>query len=133
MSCPNCKAPLELWDAPQGEVKVCPACGWNESDSVRARLVIAGVLFAMVGVAGFWLGSQRVTLSDLSQQKAHDISYRVFGVCFEEVAIVGQKRASVICEKVADTAREEIFTAGVQPEEDAVRRAKEMARKAGKQ
>ena len=126
-NCPKCGS-LKLYYQTSRTHHACYDCEWEEDSErdERTFVTIIVVIFLMVGLASFWIGRQTITLSDLSQQRAMDISSHIYGVCAEMAR-------KAVCEKVRDVVQKEIFASGVEREEDVVRRAKEIARKAGKQ
>ena len=104
----------------------------------RDFFTIAGVMLVAVALIGFWMGRQTITLSDLSQQRARDISVAVYQECDrnfsrDAMGLSAIAQASNRCHNVADVALEEMYAAGVSPVDEVMERAKEMARKAGKQ
>ena len=119
-NCPKCGS-NKLYDKTSTSLQVCWACEWEENPD-RSLCIIVAILLVTVGLIGFWIGRQTITLSDLSQQRAMDISSRVYGVCME-------RATDAVCKQVRDVVQKEIFAAGVELEEDVVRRAKEMARR----
>ena len=100
----------------------------------RELYVITVVLLLAVGVIGFWMGRQAITLSDLSQQRAREISVAVFQECRDNFGAdaVGEDdwlRMNARCANIADLAKKEIYAAGVEAEDRVLEQAKEIARK----
>ena len=124
--CPKCGGDL-LYDKTSSTYLACYDCEW-EADSERSERTFVTVIvaiFLMIGLAFFLIGRQTITVSDLSQQRAMDISSRVYGVCME-------RATDAVCKQVRDVVQKEIFAAGVEKEDEVVRRAKEIAKKVGK-
>ena len=110
------------------------------TEHTRDIWIIVAVLLVTVALVSFSMGRQTM-LSDLSQQRARDVSLAIVQKCDEkfvtplEEAKVGQPlilQASTRCSAIWDTAREEIYAAGVSPIDEVMERAKQMAREAEK-
>lgn len=107
----------------------------DEKASPRYPYYIVSILLLMVGLVGLGLGRQTITLSDLSQQRARDISDAVFQECRKNFGkdIYGEdgwQRMSGHCHNVADVALGEMYATGVSPVDEVMERAKELERKA---
>ena len=105
---------------------------------LRNLRVIAAVLMFAVAVVSFWMGRQTITpptLSDLSQQRARDISIAVFQDCLvnfkkdAKTETAWHKMANR-CGNVADVALEEMYKVGVEAEDRVLEAAKKLAREA---
>ena len=139
-NCPKCGS-LKLYYQTSRTHHACYDCEWEEDSErdERTFVTIIVVIFLMVGLASFWLGRQTITLSDLSQQRARDISHAVARQCDDkfvtplEKAKAGEpaiRQAAARCSNVADLALEAVYAAGVEAEDRVMARAKELAKKA---
>lgn len=98
----------------------------------KEQLVVAAVLFVMVGLAGLWLGRQMITLSDLSQQRARQIAVAIFEECRKNFGKDVNEDAWLImsarCHNIADKGKALIYAAGIEAEDRVLERAKQMVR-----
>ena len=135
--CPKCGS-YKLYDKTSSTHRACYDCEWEENPD-RSLCVIVAILLVAVGLIGFWIGRQTITLSDLSQQRARDISHAVAQQCDDKFvaplvkAKAGEpviRQAAARCSNVADLALEAVYAAGVEAEDRVMARAKELAKKA---